>query len=697
MTKLAAPLLVFLTTAGTLTARAQEPPDRPDSVRVTPIAPLTVTVLRGTVAAGREHQPVATAAEASLRLGKTGAFLEEALDALPGVQVQNRFNFAVGERLSIRGFGSRAQFGVRGVKVLVDGVPATFADGQTALDHVDLGSVGRVEVLRGPGSALYGNAAGGVLTFESRPPASGPYRHELRATAGGDGLVNLHTLASGTVSGTGYLLSLGRLEYDGFRELSDGTGTYGAARRWNVNGRLERPLGNGRLTITLNGVDLDAENPGSLSESLLDERGPIAFGFNVAQGTGKTVSQAQMGGRWAGAVGSVDADFAAWGISRDVRNPIPPSVIDLKRAAGGARILFADSDGLGSQAITWSLGAELELQSDDRRNFDNDGGADGALTLDQHEDVLATGAFLQASFAPTPRLQLSGAVRFDRFSFEATDHFTADGDPDDSGSRTMKSWSPSGGVFIEMTPELGLFGSVASSLETPTTTELVNRPQGAGGFNPELDPQRGLTWEAGLRGTAGDRVAYELTVYRTGLEDELVPFEVPDAAGRTFFRNAGSTTRTGVEVALRAALAREAIMEATYSYVDARFDAFMVDGEDYSGNQVPGLSPHNFELLAHLGSVPWFADVELEFVDRVPVTDDGQAHAPSYEIVDLRAGLRTLAVGGLDAAPFLGVSNALDESYVTSVVVNAFGGRYYEPGPGRTLHVGLTIGWPAAR
>ena len=134
-----------------------------------------------------------------------------------------------------------------------------------------------------------------------------------------------------------------------------------------------------------------------------------------------------------------------------------------------------------------------------------------------------------------------------------------------------------------------------------------------------------------------------------------MPFEVPDAAGRTFFRNAGSTTRTGVEVALRAALAREAIMEATYSYVDARFDAFMVDGEDYSGNQVPGLSPHNFELLAHLGSGPWFADVELEFVDRVPVTDDGQAHAPSYEIVDLRAGLRTLAVGGLDAAPFLGV------------------------------------------
>jgi len=668
--------------------------DARDTLKVVAVAPLTVTVLRGPVDAGREPYPVASLGEDALRQGKTGAFLEEALDGLPGVQVQNRFNYAVGERISIRGFGPRAQFGVRGIRMLVDGIPATFPDGQSALDHVDLGSLGRVEVLRGPGSSLYGNAAGGVLTFESRRPAPESFHQEVRATGGSHGLLNLQALGTGTAGATGYLVSAARLGYHGYR--TDPTGereTYGRARRWNANAHLRRPVGTGVLSLVLNAADLDAENPGSLSEALLDEQGPIAFANNVRQRTGKEVSQGQLGGAWTGPLGDLDGELAAWGITRDVRNPIPGTIVDLDRLAGGARALFRGGAGSGPRALSWGAGAEIELQRDDRRNFANASGEEGALTLDQLEHVLATGAFVQGRLSPVRRVEVSAALRYDRFRFEARDRFVGAGDPDDSGERVMDALSPSLGVFVEVARPLGLYASVATALETPTTTELTNRPDGGGGFNPDLEAQRGVTWEAGLRGRVGERIGYELTAFRTEVDDELVPFEVPEQQGRTFFRNAGSSVHEGVEAALRAVLTRSLSAQLAWSHVDARFESYQVDGEDFSGNPVPGLAPHRLEGLLRAEGGRWFADVEGEWVDEVPVSDAGDARAPSYALLDVRAGLDRVQAAGLALSPFAGVSNVLDEEYVASVVVNAFGSRYFEPGPGRTFHVGLTASW----
>lgn len=675
---------------------AQENRPRADTAGVVAVAPLTVTVLRGPVEAGREPYPVASLGEDALRQGKTGAFLEEALGGLPGVQVQNRFNYAVGERLSVRGFGPRAQFGVRGVKVLVDGVPATFPDGQSSIEHIDLGSLGRVEVLRGPASALYGNAAGGVLAFQTRRPHPGPFSQRVRGVVGSHGLVNGQVMASGTSGSVGYVVGAGRLTYDGFRPNPLDLGkTFGEAKRWNVNALLQRPMAGGRASIVLNGLLMDAENPGSLSETQLADEGPIAFANNVRQRTGKELGQGQLGATWEGPLGSIEAELGAWGIARDVTNPIPPTIVVLDRLAGGARALLRGRTETGLGDLSWGVGGELELQRDDRRNFVNESGEQGELTLDQLEHVTAAGAFFQARLAPVERVELSTALRYDRFSFDAEDRFVAAGDPDDSGGRVMDAVSPSVGVFVEMTPNLGLYGSIATALETPTTTELTNRPDGSGGFNPDLEPQRGVTWEAGVRGRVAERVGYEVSAFRTDVEDELVPFEVPEQPGRTFFRNAGSSRHDGVEAALRAVLTPHLSTQLTWSWVDARFEEYVVEGEDLSGRPIPGLAPHRLEALLRWEGNRWFADADAEWVDRIPVSDTRDDQAPSYWLLDLRGGLEGVRTAGLELSPFAGVSNLLDESYIGSVAVNAFGGRFFEPGPGRTFHVGMTVAWTA--
>jgi iron complex outermembrane receptor protein len=257
----------------------------------------------------------------------------------------------------------------------------------------------------------------------------------------------------------------------------------------------------------------------------------------------------------------------------------------------------------------------------------------------------------------------------------------------------MDAVSPSLGVFFDVASALGAYASVSTSLETPTTTELTNRPDGGGGFNPELDPQRATTWEAGVRGSWVGRLAYELTFFYTDLTNELVPFEDATQQGRVFFRNAGSSTHKGAEAAVRAALTDVLSAQISFSRVDARFDDYTVRGVSFSGNRVPGLAPNRLEALLEAQVWRAFADVSVEWVDDIPVNDAVPAdvqYSPSYALVHLRAGTDEIRAGGLSLKPFFGVSNVFEEAYNSAVTVNAFGGRFFEPGPGRTFHLGLS-------
>jgi iron complex outermembrane receptor protein len=665
---------------------AQELPDS-----VVPLDSVLVTVTRGLDGLGHTPFAVSVQGEANLQLGNTGYSLEEALQGLPGVQVQNRYNYTVGERISIRGAGARAQFGVRGLKVLVDGIPATMADGQSTLDHLDLGSLGRAEVLRGPASAIYGNGGGGVLSFETVRPPDVPIRQEAKSVFGGDGLVRLQSTTSGTLDGTTYLVNLARLSYDGFRDHPDDPSTlFGGADRFNANAQVRTELAGGALQITGNFFDLDGENAGQLNQSDFEAGVRTARGFNVNQGTRKDVHQGQIGATWSGPVSSVQAQFSGWGLFRDMDNPIPPSVIDLERTAFGARAAVTTQTPGESGDLTWTAGIDLDLQRDNRLNFENESGARGALILDQRETVSATGLFVQLRAPLSARAWVMGGLRYDRFRFEADDHFITAESPDESGVRTMDALSPTVGVHFEVTPELILYGNVATSLDTPSTTELVNRPDGGGGFNPELDPQRGVSGEVGVRGQVQSRVSYEASIFVTESKDELVPFEDPAQDGRTFFRNSGESKYQGFEGSLRVVLPAQLQAQLTYTYISATFTDYVVDGDVFDGNDVPGLARHRLDGFVRVTNGPWFGELRGDYVGRMAVNDENDERTKSYSLWEARTGLATFRLGRLEVSPFAGVANLFDKSYAAAVAVNAFGGRYYEPGPGRAFFAGVS-------
>ncbi|MDE0648941.1 MAG: TonB-dependent receptor, partial [Gammaproteobacteria bacterium] len=380
---------------------------------------------------------------------------------------------------------------------------------------------------------------------------------------------------------------------------------------------------------------------------------------------------------------------------RNLDNPIPPAVIDLKRNAAGVRGALRGHAG-ASEQFSWNFGGEYALQRDDRQNHGNDGGERSDLRLDQLENVRTAAFFGQGDLRVGERARLVGGVRYDRLDFSVEDAFLSNGD--DSGDRLMDAISPSLGLHVAATPSMGLFVNIGTSFESPTTTELANDPSGRGGFNPELNPQRSLSLEVGTRGVSDNTFAYELSVFRTSITDALVPIEVPDI-DRTFYANAGSASHRGFEAAVTLAPGGGASLRATYSYTDAVFDDYVARGNDYGGNQIPGLAPHRAEAIASVRVAEGFLkgnwELRAAHVSAIPVNDRNTAEADAYQLLDARYESELEeAFGVLDTALYMGVTNIFDTLYTASVVVNAFGGRFHEPGPGRSFYFGTRWGVP---
>jgi iron complex outermembrane recepter protein len=667
-----------------------------------PIRELVVEVLRSPIGLDEAPFAVSVLDHELYTTGRSSGSIEESLQGLPGIRVQNRFNDAVGERISVRGYGSRSEFGVRGVKIIVDGIPATLPDGQATLDHLDLGSLGRVEVLRGPGSALYGNAAGGVLSFETRPPADAPLRQEVRIVHGDHAFRRMQGTTSGRVGDAEYFLNLSRYEFGGYRthpflitdEGSDVVPVYGSAVREHLNGNLRFSLLGGRMRLVVNAMELDAEDPGSLTRQQLDEGDRRASPLNVTRHAGKQSQQRQAGLTWEGAIGDREIEVMAYGIGLDMQNPGTANWVDLDRRAGGTRITMRN-ESIGDEGrLWWAIGFDTEHQRDDRVNFENFDGIRGPVTLDQQEKVSSGAVFIQAMLPINQVLDVLTGLRYDRIRFSASDRIPGDAPSEDvSGARTLDSASPSFGFHASFTRAFRAYVNLTTAFETPTTSELAFRPDGGTGFNPDLEPQVGITTEIGGRGLVGQSLAWELVFFHTTLHNELVPFEVEEFPGNRYFRNTGKSNREGWEMALQYTPNRFLTSRLVLSTNDARFRAFEENGTDYSGNRVPGLAPYKVEGILRLGPGSWFAEVRGEASGSIPGDDlnTQEARSPAYELMDVRAGANEVNIFGLRLSPFIGVTNILDREYNTSVVANALGGRHFEPGPGRSVYFGSSM------
>ncbi|MBU1284305.1 MAG: TonB-dependent receptor [Gammaproteobacteria bacterium] len=645
------------------------------------LAPLLITSPRSTTR-WLSTPAAVTVIDAGAAPGEQNLALDAMLARVPGVFSLNRYNLAQGLRPAIRGFGARGNFGVRGIRVLVDGVPLTMPDGQTELDGLDLGLVERMEVLRGPASVLYGNAAGGVLTLETREPPALPSM-QLDLSAAGLGYQRMRGEIGGSDGNLGGVLAFNSTVLEGYRQHS-------RAQTNSLTGKLRWYAPTGRFRFNFNAIDNRAEDPGGLAAAEVKTDRRQAAPNNLRFDADEYIRQQRLGLVWDGyAAGADEYQLRSYLGHREFGNRLgftTSGQTTFERYFGGLGGQYSHHRELIGLPHKITTGFDLEAQRDDRRRYDNLLGERGQLRQQQDESALSQGLFIEDQLDLSERWQATLGLRYDQVRLAVYDFYLVD-NRDDSGSRSLEDWNYSTGLSYRFTPQQSLYARLASSFETPTISELGN-PQG-GGFNSALQPAQAFSRELGIKGE-WPTLRYGLSLYRIELEDELVGFSLAAQPGRNFYRNAGESRRDGLELSADWQFADAWRWSMAYAYNRYRFEDYQTTAGDFSGTRIPGIPRQTlFSELAyeHQGT---YVRLGVTALARVYVNDANTQSAPGYALFNLRLGKR-FQVGEQSLEPYLGIDNLLGREYFDNLRINDGNARYFEPGPGRTLYAGLRV------
>lgn len=638
-----------------------------------------VSAARLPASVGRLPRSVSVISKDDVQLARQQLGLDEALKGVPGLYLQNRYNFAQDLRVSLRGFGARSSFGIRGVKVVVDGIPQTLPDGQAGVDNIDLGSIGRIEVLRGPASVQYGNAAGGVIAIESESAITPFFAAQL--AAGEAGYQKVQLKSAGQRGRADYLASVSHQRIEGYREQS-------AAENSLINARYRYAVTDSdQLTVTFNHTDQPiADDPGGVTfeQASTDRRG--ARDRNLSFNAGEALDQQQLG-----LVYRSQRDASEWSVrnyysQREFANRLPFSnggIVELDRFFVGVGTDYAVDFSPGSQLL---LGAQAQRQRDDRQRFDNLAGQRGDRVFDQDETVKNLAAYLQGARELGRGWGATAGLRFDQVDFDVDDRYLVDGD--DSGEVDFDEMSASLGLSRALGSGIA-FVNLSTSFETPTTTEFAN-PDGSGGFNQDLAAQEATNVELGWKGQLANH-SFDIAAFQIGLDDELVPFELEAFPGRTFFANAGESTRRGLEAAYRWSGERLGLT-ASYTYSDFEFDSFVdANGNNFAGRQQPGTPEHFGQLgVSYRNERGWLANLDAYYSGALFADNANAVEVDDYWVTDFRLS-KALGAVRWQMRPYLGINNLFNQRYNSNIRPNAFGRRYFEPAPERNVYLGLTL------
>jgi iron complex outermembrane receptor protein len=386
-----------------------------------------------------------------------------------------------------------------------------------------------------------------------------------------------------------------------------------------------------------------------------------------------------------------------WGMWRNLDAKGAFQNIALGRTGFGFRSEYLGGTQVGSAGVEWAAGFDFASQNDDRQEFSQvapaslgEDSTNGNLRVDQAEDVFSAGPFAQVTIVPSDRIAFTAGVRWDYYDFSAGDRKLDDGDQ--SGGRTMDAVSPSVGVTFAAAPGVNIFTNFATAYETPTTVELSNTPTGAGGFNQDLGPQDLRSFEVGLRGLIEPaRLRYEVAAYVSTVDNALVTFQNP--LSQDFFQNAGESSRDGVELSLRWVPTPSFNANFAYTYQNFVFEEFKINSDDFSGQAEPGTPPHRiFTGVNYTAPFGLRSGATVRWVDEYALNNKNTVFNWAHTVVDLRFGYDT-TWGNQNVRPFVGLDNLFNERYNSSAITNAYGGRYYEPSPGREIYGGFTIGF----
>ncbi|SXC93291.1 TonB-dependent receptor PqqU [Klebsiella quasipneumoniae] len=634
--------------------------------------------------------------------------LSESLGAVPGLQVQNRQNYAQDLQLSIRGFGSRSTYGVRGLRIYVDGIPATMPDGQGQTSNIDIGSVDTLEVLRGPFSALYGNSSGGVINVTSQtgtqPPtveassyygSFGTWHYGMKATgAVGDGS------HAGDVD---YTVSTNRFTTHGYRDHS-------GARKNLANARLGVRINDvSKLTLLLNSVDIKANDAGGLTADEWRDnprQSPRGDQYN----TRKDTRQTQAGLRYERQLSDQD-DLSVMmyaGERETTQYQSIPRAPQLKPShAGGVIDLTRHYQGIDTRLthrgelvvpVTLTAGLDYENMSERRKGYENfvmvngapQYGEQGALRRNERNLMWNVDPYLQTQWQLTDKLSLDAGVRYSSVWFDSNDYYITPGNGDDSGDASYHKWLPAGSLKYALTDAWNVYLSAGRGFETPTINELSYRADNQSGLNFGLKPSTNDTVEIGSKTRIGNGLL-TAALFQTDTDNEIVVDS--SSGGRTSYKNAGKTRRQGIELGLDQQFGESWRLKAAWTWLDATYRTNVCGDASCNGNRIPGIARNmGYASFGYQPEQGWYAGSDIRYMSDIMANDENTAKAPSWTVVGLTTGYKW-SYGRMDMDLFGRVDNLFDREYVGSVIVNESNGRYYEPAPGRNYGIGLNLAW----
>lgn len=659
-----------------------------------------VVVSAGNVAQQREWLPATTAIVPVDVTALPGAGLSEILAGSAGLMIRNRQNHAQDEQLSVRGFGARSTFGVRGVRLYVDGIPASMPDGQGQLSHFNLDTAQRVEIIRGPFAALHGNSAAGVVRIVTADGRDGEHRHATLVGAS-HGFWRGSVNARGAGDALDYNVGLTHLRSSGYREHSRARKTLGNAKiGWQLAERQ-------RLTLLANTFDMpEAQDPLGLTRAQYEDDPRQATAVAGIWNTRKSVGQQQLGLDY---VFDIDASWQwqmqAYGGQRSVVQylAIPKAPQQSPLQAGGVIDLDGHYDGLQTHLrsqgamLDWSLGMSVNRQHQQRRGYENYVGdvlgVRGRLRRDEDNNVTEVDPWTQLRWRIGQHWALAGGLRYSSVRFDVRDHYITADNPDDSGQRRYHALLPVVGLTWQPRAHTQLYASWGHGLETPTFGELGYRSDGGSGLNLALDAARSRSSELGVRLELGEGVSLDSALFHAVTHDELAV--ATSSGGRSSYRNIGRSTRRGLESTLVASW-DDWQLQGALTWLDARFDtSFLPVGGQVpiaAGTRIPGVARvHGALTLDWQPPLGWRGGLRVDHVGAVPVNDMGSESAPGHALLGGYIGYRTAQLRR-PLQLFLRMDNVLDRRHVGSVIVNDGNRRYYEPGAGRTITLGLTLG-----
>lgn len=636
-----------------------------------------------------------------LRFARPMVNLSESLGRVPGIIVQNRQNYAQDLQISSRGFGARSTFGIRGLRLIADGIPASFPDGQGQVSHFDLGSVGRIEVLRGPLAVMHGNASGGVIQLTTERPEPG-VAADFSAADFGTRRFGLK-LGERAAWGDG-VVSVSRFHTDGYRQ-------HGAADREQLNAKFTLPFGGGAsLTLVANAfASPETQDPLGLTRAQMNADPRQVAASALAFDTRKSAAQQQFGAAWQQRLSAWTLHVAAYGGERSVRQylAIPLAtqaaathsggVVDLGRGYGGGSFRMTREEVLLGRPFTLALGGELERMVERRRGFINNNGMIAGLKRDEDDTVTAAAAYAQAEWRPAKRWIVLAGLRANRVDFRVADYFLVPGNGDDGGARHYRAATPAAGVVYRLSTTVNLYANLGRGVETPTFAELAYRTS-ATGPNFGLAASRSRHLEAGAKATLFERVRLNAALFDIATRDEIAIES--NAGGRSAFKNAGRTRRAGVELGASASLPWGFEAALAWTRMEAQFlDTFgSVAGTPAvaitvpAGSRLPGAPRSSLyaELKWRYAPVGFTAALELQHKGRVWVDDRNSEAADASRVANVAAGF-VQAAGAWRITEYLRIDNLTDRRYAGSVVVNDANLRFYEPAPGRNAALGLQV------